>query len=672
MLMLDRIPVRITDQIIESSDIGFSLGTENHLIILPSEVLSGSLLLSSGSRLDHDLLLSFADEKRAKGVKLSLEKIFPKEVLRIRTYEERSERNLETIEELTNYILLILVVSSIFTLVILRSAHDSFFERLSQTLRIIEILGFTRKRQMILFTILYVLILPLSLIIAGGMSYGGIYFLSSIPEAANFEWKWGAFSRACGLLGLLILAGFYGAWRERWIAPLLTPSSNTDTIPSSLLQDIRQRIYHRSEWIRWITSIGFVYFLIGSSILVIIFENIFFAIGIVAGVSLAGILIAWGLRWIYRFLFGYISFLRRPYFAWYDGIRTLVRPLTPTIPITLSLISITTFLLVFILFSLAFRSELSIDSEESANVYALNILESDRKKIETIITPKDEFYSILRARISRINNKPLEEHLGSDRPSGEFTREFNLTDTPLENPILRGKPTIGTQEVSVDDAFAERLGVDIGDSIEFLLSGKRIILTIANIRESTRQGFRPFFYFSVDPEAFRNAPKTYFLSTYSNDIEAWKKRVLEHSGTHVTFIDVENILTIVRSISEKVLAIIGLFLTIISIFSAFAIASFFARMQRIESMKQKLYPLFGMNTTTLRNSLRISRSMLFVISWILSSILGSLIALALFRSSSILSFSLGTTLLVLLVSILVYILFALILQPRGESLYSEK
>lgn len=132
------------------------------------------------------------------------------------------------------------------------------------------------------------------------------------------------------------------------------------------------------------------------------------------------------------------------HFSWYDGIRTLVRPLTPTVPITLSLTSVTTFLLVFILFSLSFRSELSMDTNESANIYALNILESDREKIQTILTPRDEFYSILRARISRINGATLSEHLGSDRPSGEFTREFNITDSKLENRILRGKSTIGT------------------------------------------------------------------------------------------------------------------------------------------------------------------------------------------------------------------------------------
>ncbi len=98
--------------------------------------------------------------------------------------------------------------------------------------------------------------------------------------------------------------------------------------------------------------------------------------------------------------------------------------------------------------------------------------------------------------------------------------------------------------------------MDIGDRIEFLLSGKSITLTIANIRESTRQGFRPFFYFSFDPIAFEKAPKTYFISTYTDDKESWKQLILKNSGPHVTFIDVENILSIVRDISGKILSVI--------------------------------------------------------------------------------------------------------------------
>lgn len=90
----------------------------------------------------------------------------------------------------------------------------------------------------------------------------------------------------------------------------------------------------------------------------------------------------------------------------------------------------------------------------------------------------------------------------------------------------------------------------------FLLSGREITLSVANIRESVREGFRPFFYFSFDPVEFANAPRTYFVAEYASDTEKWKRDVLTASGPHVTFIDIESILKIVRDISAKVLSVI--------------------------------------------------------------------------------------------------------------------
>ena len=116
--------------------------------------------------------------------------------------------------------------------------------------------------------------------------------------------------------------------------------------------------------------------------------------------------------------------------------RALVRPLTPTIPITLSLISITSFLFFFILFSLAFRERLTLDVRDTANIYAVNILESDRVGITPVLSGA-EIYSVLRSRISRVNGRTLEEHLDDPSPSGEYTREFNITTNTLTFPILR-------------------------------------------------------------------------------------------------------------------------------------------------------------------------------------------------------------------------------------------
>lgn len=165
-ILLDGRELQVTEKILESTDLGFSLGTENHLIVLPSKLLSGSLLLSSGSRLDHDLLISFSDERRAIALAKEIKKNLSEELYRVRTYEDRTERNLDTVETLTDYITLILLISSIFAFIILRSAHESFYESLSRTLRVTEILGLARSRQQKLLLMLYGLIVPTGFLMA--------------------------------------------------------------------------------------------------------------------------------------------------------------------------------------------------------------------------------------------------------------------------------------------------------------------------------------------------------------------------------------------------------------------------------------------------------------------------------------------------------------------------
>jgi len=706
VITLDGRAISITDSIVESSDIWFSFGTDNHLLILPTEFLSGSMLLSSGSRLDYDLLISFADERRAKVLDDRFESIEVLSSYRIRNYEDRSEQSVAIAWELTNYIFLILVVSSIFALVILRSAHDAFFDSLARTLRIVETLGFTRRRQMVLFAILYGLVLPVALILAGVIGYFILMFIASYPQAESFVWTFSAFFSSVLLLTLLVFAAFYPAWRTRWWSetdyswlyrghfeqiflfvwkmrkaiahPLRWKSSILGTLygrfltipwyftdskwrlfgigkipnTSALKKKIFQNIYTKKFSNIW--SDTFVSIIIGITVIALIFSDIVFALMVVVGGGLVVLVLSVILASLYERIFRSARGSRIGNFPRFDGLRTLVRPLTPTIPITVSLVSVTTFFLVFVMFSLSFRSELAIDATESANMYALNILESDRDKIETILTEKSEMYSILRARISKVNGRTLAEHLETPTPSGEFTREFNITTTPLENKIIKWKSTITADEVSVDADFAKRLWVTVGDTVEFLLSGRAITLTIANIRESTRQGFRPFFYFSFDPEAFRTAPKTYFISTYTADREAWKRLVLENSWPHVTFVDVENILSIVRDISGKILSVIGLFLAVVSVFALFAVVSFFARMRSVEAMKTRLYELFGLLPQSIMRSLRTSRVTLFVVSWILSVIIGVIVSSFIIRASTILSLSWSTVALVTAGSVVVY------------------
>ena len=64
----------------------------------------------------------------------------------------------------------------------------------------------------------------------------------------------------------------------------------------------------------------------------------------------------------------------------------------------------------FLLFSLAFRERLMVDTRDTANIYAINILDSDLPQLTPVLSGA-EVYSVIRSRISRVNGRTLEEHL---------------------------------------------------------------------------------------------------------------------------------------------------------------------------------------------------------------------------------------------------------------------
>ena len=173
------------------------------------------MLISSGSRLDQDLLLSFSGDSDTERVMTILKNTPELSEFQIRSYSERSEQTFDVTRELSNYILLILVVAAIFAGIILRSAHENLFVDLSNTLRIVEILGFARRRQATIFALLYGLIIPLAFVFAIILSYGIILGIGSIPAASDFVFLLSPIVFTAEVMALLIFTAFVPLWIER-------------------------------------------------------------------------------------------------------------------------------------------------------------------------------------------------------------------------------------------------------------------------------------------------------------------------------------------------------------------------------------------------------------------------------------------------------------------------
>lgn len=98
-------------------------------------------------------------------------------------------------------------------------------------------------------------------------------------------------------------------------------------------------------------------------------------------------------------------------------------------------------------------------------------------------------------------------------------RSLNLTyreKLSNEEKIVRGRPYRSVPpgpgelaEISIEERFAERLGLELGDVLEFDVQGVPVLGKIVNFRSIQWSTFRPNFFIQFQPGVLESAPKTY-------------------------------------------------------------------------------------------------------------------------------------------------------------------
>lgn len=173
-------------------------------------------------------------------------------------------------------------------------------------------------------------------------------------------------------------------------------------------------------------------------------------------------------------------------FAFTDAVRLSVSPGSPAFPVVAAFLVPAVLLASFASLAFHFSSELQRLSSTGYDVFALNLNEADAAAVRKEF-PKSESYSIIRARVSKVNGQTLSQHLDGE-PSREFSREFNITSSALPDAVLKGEDReLAIGEVSLDDEFSERLGIGIGDDVTFSVMGREFELKAVNVRESNRE-----------------------------------------------------------------------------------------------------------------------------------------------------------------------------------------
>jgi putative ABC transport system permease protein len=200
---------------------------------------------------------------------------------------------------------------------------------------------------------------------------------------------------------------------------------------------------------------------------------------------------------------------------------------------------------------------------DAPNYFMINIRpdegEAVRAFFEQAGLPPTDLVPLVRARLIKINGTPIERlTFASDRANNFAEREANLTwsrSLTEGNKIVAGEfwkaDDAGPASVSVEQEYAEMLGLKLGDTVTYDVAGEPVTARVTSLREVRWDTFKPNFFVVFSPGVLENVTGTLITSVH---IEPTQRRALVElvrRFPEVTIIDIDALLGQVREVMNK-------------------------------------------------------------------------------------------------------------------------
>jgi putative ABC transport system permease protein len=202
--------------------------------------------------------------------------------------------------------------------------------------------------------------------------------------------------------------------------------------------------------------------------------------------------------------------------------------------------------------------------DDAPNQFAINILPETRTAFTEFLRSEGihsaPVYPVVRGRLTAINGTPVRQAVTKEaQDNNALHRDLNLTwsaTLPADNRIVAGEwvneITDKGVPVSVEAKLAERLGLKLGDALEFLVANQTFSAHIASLRSVEWDSFRPNFYMIFPPGVLEQFPGSAMTSFYLAPGQQAVLQRLVAQFPAVTVLDVGALLGEVRRIFEQV------------------------------------------------------------------------------------------------------------------------
>ena len=200
---------------------------------------------------------------------------------------------------------------------------------------------------------------------------------------------------------------------------------------------------------------------------------------------------------------------------------------------------------------------------DAPNYFMINIRPDEGEAIRAFFhergLPPTALVPLVRARLTAVNDVSVDQlRFESERARNFVEREANLTwaqalrdDNRLVSGAWWSEADGGGARVSVEQEYAQRLGLKLGDTVTYDVAGEPVTARITSLREVRWDSFQPNFFMVFSPGVLDDVTGTLITSVHVRPEQRPALVDLVRQFPEVTIIDIAALLSQVRDVMDK-------------------------------------------------------------------------------------------------------------------------
>ena len=534
-------------------------------VYIPRRYLEETGLLQKGSRISYYHYYKLPAKTDADKLVEKLEPRFEEAGFGYDTIESRKESTGESYANLARFLALVGFVALLLGCVGVASAVHVYIREKLATIGVLRCLGMSGTQAFLIY-LFQVAAMGLIGSIVGAIlgSLIQLYlpqlFQTFLPVEVTVAVSWSAVAGGIGIgLVISVLFALLPLLTIRNVSPLITLRAGIEHVSK---QPDKLRIGVYGLIVMFI--LVFAYMQLGTWLRALSFTG-----GVLVGFVVLALIAHLMMRLVKRFFpsnWGYV---------WRQSLANLYRPNNQTLLLTVSIGLGTALIATLFLMQRLLLSEVAIaGSENQPNLVLFDIQNAQKEEVAQLTRdqglPLLQMVPVVTMRLDEMKGltaADVREDTTLDIPDWSFTREYRVTyrDTLIDSEKTVGGTWTGIASledgpvpISLEDRYAERLKVALGDTLIFNVQGALIPTVLAHLREVEWNRVQSNFLVLFPKGVLDEAPQFHVLMTRtkSDAQSAQFQRTLVQSFPNVSAIDLGLILQTLDEILSKIAFVI--------------------------------------------------------------------------------------------------------------------